>query len=335
MQRRGDAARQISATVALVTSEEMRGQARARLFEAERPRLRALAFRMLGSLADAEDVVQEAWLRLGRAEAERPGEVEDLPAWLTTVTARLALDTLRARKRRGEEPLGAEGEAEPETPIMSFRASPASSPEEEAIMAEEVGLALLVVLDRLAPAERLAFVLHDAFGLPFAQVAAVLRRTPEAARQLASRARRRVRGEPLAQNGQADREVVAAFARAAREGDLSALVRLLDPAVTLLLDPARLPPGAPAEVRGAQAVAGRARLGAMGRSGHLVQVDGRPALAVAPGGRLELVMTFEVSDGRIARIAVVADPARLAVLPLALLPEPVEVGSLPGPGQIE
>ncbi len=301
--------------------------ARARLFEAERPRLRGLAFRMLGSLADAEDVVQEAWLRLVRTEAggaAGAATVADLPAWLTTVAARLALDALRRRRRRGEEPLPAEEGPEPHALGM---ATP--TPEEEAILAEQVGLALLVVLDRLQPAERLAFVLHDAFGLPFEQVAVVLGRTPEAARQAASRARRRVRGEPSAPAAVRDREVVAAFARAAREGDVPALIRLLDPDVTLRIDPTRLPPGAPAEVRGAKAVAGRARMGAMGHAGHLVLVDGRPALAVAPGGRLELVMTFEVTGERIVRIGVVAEPARLAALRLALLAEPAEVHMIP------
>jgi RNA polymerase sigma-70 factor (ECF subfamily) len=304
-------------------------EAHARLFEAERLRLRGLAFRMLGSLADADDVVQEAWLRLGRTRMD-PGrpEVNDLPAWLTTVTARLALDALRSRRRRGEEPLPAGEEVEPHA-FGAAGASPGSTPEEEAILAEQVGLALLVVLDRLAPAERLAFVLHDAFGLPFEQVAAVLGRTPEAARQAASRARRRVRGKPPGPAARANREVVAAFARAAREGDLPALVRLLDPDVTLRVDPVRLPFGAPAEVRGAQAVASRARMGAMGHAGHLVLVDGRPALAVAPGGRLELVITFEVVGERIVRIEAIAEPSRLAALPLALPAEPAGTAPLP------
>ncbi len=301
--------------------------ARARLFEAERPRLRALAFRMLGSLADADDVVQDAWLRLRRSEAGAKAgagtgsaPVADLPAWLTTVTARLALDALRSRKRRGEESLGPDDAgAGAGAGSGSAGAATGPSPEEEAILAEQVGLALLVVLDRLQPAERLAFVLHDAFGLPFEQVAAVLGRTPEAARQAASRARRRVRGEPPDPAARHDREVVAAFAQAARDGDLPTLMRLLDPDVTLRIDPARLPPGAPAEVRGAELVAGRAKMGATDRPGLLVLVDGRPALAVAPGGQLELVMTFEVQDGRIARIEVVVEPARLLALPLALL----------------
>ena len=301
---------------------DCRPDARARRFEAERPRLRSLAVRMLGSLADADDVVQEAWLRLVRADASAEAgsadAVADLPAWLTTVTARLALDALRSRRRRGEVALGSDNEAEPGA-LGAVEATAGPSPEEEAILAEEVGLALLMMLDRLQPAERLAFVLHDAFDLPFDRIATILGRTPQAARQAASRARRRVRGEPLTPALQADREVVVAFARAARDGDLVALVRLLDPDVTLRIDPARLPPGVPTEVRGAAVVAGRARMGALGRSGSLVLVDGRPALAVAPRGKLELVMTFEVRDGRIATIDVTAEPSRLSVLPLALL----------------
>ena len=301
----------------------------AALFEAERPRLRGLAYRMLGSLADADDVVQEAWLRLRRTEADAKvgsaAAVMDMPAWLTTVTARLALDALRARRRRGEEPF------EPDDGTARSRSSvaPRLDPEGEAILAEQVGLALLLVLDRLRPAERLAFVLHDVFDLSFDAIAAILDRTPEAARQVASRARQRVRGEPLNPSMARDREVVAAFARAAREGDLPTLVRLLDPDVTLRIDPARLPPGAPTEVRGADVVAGRARMGAMGRSGLLVLVDSRPALAVAPGGGLELVMTFEVQDGRIVRIEAIADPARLAALPLTLLAESAGSAELP------
>ena len=285
-------------------------------FEVERPRLRGLAYRMLGSLADADDVVQEAWLRLSRAIAD-PGqnEVVNVPGWLTTVTARLALDALRSRKRRGEEALEFEAE----------HVAAAVTPQEEAILAEQVGIALLVVLDRLAPAERLAFVLHDVFGMAFEEVAAILGRSPEAARQVASRARRRVRAEPVDDGAaavvRADRAVVDAFAAAARAGDMAALISLLDPEVTLHVDPARLPPGAPSEVRGAAAIAGRARLGGAGQAGHLVLVDGHPALAVAPGGRLAMVMTFEVVRERIVRIEVVSDPTRLEGIAVALIPQ--------------
>lgn len=294
--------------------------AQARLFEAERPRLRGLAFRMLGSLSDAEDVVQDAWLRLVRAEAgTEAGAVTDLPAWLTTVTARLALDALRSRRRRSEEPLEPDDTG---TRSSAWVAVSGPSAEEEVILAEQVGLALLVVLDRLPPAERLAFVLHDAFGLPFERIAAILGRSPEAARQVASRARRRVHGEPASLAVRHDREVVAAFARAAQEGDLPALIRLLDPEVTLHVDPASLPPGAPREVQGAEVVAGRARMGALHRTARLILVDGRPALGVVPGGKLELVMTFEVREGRIVRIEVITEPSRLLVLPLALLSAP-------------
>lgn len=299
----------------------------ARLFEAERPRLRRLAFRLLGSLADAEDAVQEAWLRLMRAgangeEAEEQagdtGLVADLPAWLTTITARLALDALRRRRRVAEEPLRTSEDAT--APFLGsalLLASP-PTPEEQAMLADEVGAALMLVMGRLKPAERLAFVLHDAFGLSFDEVARILDRSPDAARQAASRARRRVRSEPLSPALRADREIVASFARAAREGDVAALIRVLDPDVTLHIDPARLPSGTATEVRGAKVVAGRAVMGALGRTGHLLLVDGRPALAVAPAGRLEIMMTFEVAQGRIARIDVLADPARLATLDLAL-----------------
>jgi RNA polymerase sigma-70 factor (ECF subfamily) len=280
-----------------------------------------LAFRILGSLSDAEDIVQEAWLRLARFEAKGPGmddssPISDVQAWLTTVTARLALDRLRARRRRAEEPFETDGNAAPHGPKPGYRATPPPTPEDEAILAEEVGLAFLVVMNRLGPAERLAFVLHDGFGMSFDEVALVLGRTPEAARQVASRARRRVRGEPLTPALKADREVVSAFARAARAGDMVALVRLLDPEVTLRIDPTDLPGGAPAEVRGAQIVASRAVVGALGRSGQFVLADGRPALAVASGSQLDLVMTFDMHEGRIARIGIVAVRARLNALAL-------------------
>ena len=288
----------------------------AALFEVERPRLRGLAYRILGSLADADDVVQEAWLRLSRVAADPDRDpVANAPGWLTTVTARLALDALRARKRRGEEALGFESED---------RAS-AVDTQEETILAEQVGLAFLVVLDRLAPAERLAFVLHDVFGLPFEDVAEILGRSPAAARQVASRARRRIRADPVDEAAavaqRTDRAVIDAFAAAARAGDVAALIRLFDPDVTLHLDPARLPHGAPSAIHGAAAVAGRARLGGMRQAGQMVLVDGRPALAVAPGGRLAMLMTFEVVEDRIVRIEVVSDPKRLRGIAVTLIPD--------------
>lgn len=280
-------------------------------FESERPRLRALAYRMLGSLSEAEDVEQETWLRLGRAE---PGSIDDLPAWLTTVASRLALDALRARTRR-EEPLE---QGDPDTGSTAVPSS--DDPETEAILANEVGLALMVVLDRLGPAERLAFVLHDIFGLPFDRLAKILDRSPEAARQLASRARRRVRSAPIAASRTArQREVVEAFVRAARDGDVAGLVRLLDPDVVLRVDPLLLPEGAPQEVRGAAQVGSRARVGAAGSSGQLLLIDGRPGIAVAPRGRIERALLFRVAKGRIAIIEIVAAAERLATLEFQLV----------------
>lgn len=289
------------------------------MFEVERPRLRGLAYRMLGSLADAEDVVQEVWLRLNRIATGRdPIVIENLSGWLTTVATRLALDMLRARMRRAEEPL----ETAPDGRPVAVEGM-AIDPEAEMILAEQVGPALLVVLNRLAPSERIAFVLHDILGLPFEQVAVILGRTSAAVRQVASRARRRVRIEPTDDGGPTSqrrvREVVRSFSEAARAGDVAALIRLFDPDVTLSLDPTRIPTGATAQIRGAKDVAERARLGAMGRSGHLVLVDGRPALAIAPGGRLQMVMLFDVAGDQIVRIEIVSDAGRLNALPLTLI----------------
>ncbi|MET9396778.1 sigma-70 family RNA polymerase sigma factor [Kitasatospora sp. NPDC002965] len=276
-------------------------------FEAERGRLRSVAQRMLGSTGEAEEAVQEAWLRLERADA---AAVENLPGWLTTVVSRICLDVLRARAGAGRR------EAHVEEPVVE-------GPEAEAELVEEVGRAMLVVLDRLGPAERVAFVLHDGFAVPFEQIGPVVGRTPVAAKKLASRARQRVRGtagaEPAPPAGH--RAVVEAFLAAARGGDLDALLAVLAPDVVRRADPAALPAGRPAVARGALAVARETRvIGQRARFGVPVLVDGRIGVAIAPGGRLWLVLLMTVADGRVAGFEVVADRARLAGTEITLLP---------------
>jgi len=283
----------------------------ARRFEEHRTRLRAVAYRMLGSLTEADDAVQEAWLRLNRTDAS---EVENLDAWLTTVVARVSLNMLRARRLRREERLGV---PMPE-PIVD-RAD-GVDPEHEALLADSVGLALLVVLETLSPPERVAFVLHDIFAVPFDEIAPIVDRSPEAARQLASRARRRVQGEntvPDADLG-TQRRVVDAFLAAAREGDFEGLLEVLDPDVVLRRDVAPL--GGAGEVRGARAVAGQAL--AYTRFGALM----RPALVNGAVGAVAIldevafaVGAFTVSRGKIVEIDIVADPDRVRELDLAVL----------------
>lgn len=280
-------------------------------FEAERGRLRAVAQRMLGSTGEAEDAVQEAWLRLGRTD---PAEVANLPGWLTTVVSRICLDLLRARAVRREEPAD---EALPDGPAG------AGDPEEEALLVESVGRALLVVLDRLGPAERVAFVLHDGFAVPFERIAPIVGRTPVAAKKLASRARQRVRGtaagppERLAGH----RRVVEAFLSAARGGDLDELLAVLAPDVVRRADPAALPAGRSLVARGALTVARETTVfGRRARFGAVALVNGVPGILIAPGGRLRLVLRVAVADGLVAGYEVVADPARLAGLELAVLP---------------
>ncbi|MFI8457336.1 sigma-70 family RNA polymerase sigma factor [Kitasatospora sp. NPDC085464] len=280
-------------------------------FEAERGRLLAIARRMLGSTGEAEDAVQEAWLRLVRTD---PAEIDNLPGWLTTVVSRICLDLLRARAARREEPTG---EALPDA------AGGGADPEREALLVESVGRALLVVLDRLGPAERVAFVLHDGFAVPFDRIAPIVGRTPVATKKLASRARQRVRGtaalppEPLAGH----RRVVEAFLAAARDGDLAGLLAVLAPDVVRRADPAALPPGRSPVARGAATVARETTvLGRRARHGAVALVDGVPGILIAPGGRLWLVLRVAVADGRVAGYEVVADPARLAALDLAVLP---------------
>jgi RNA polymerase sigma-70 factor (ECF subfamily) len=288
-------------------------------FEEDRPRLRGVAYRMLGSLSEAEDAVQEAWLRLARSDA---AAVENLGGWLTTVVSRVCLDMLRARSARREEPAG--------TPLVESSAvrGEGADPEAEAALADSVGLALLVVLDTLAPAERLAFVLHDLFALPFDEIGPIVGRSPEAARQLASRARRRVRGAPATpdRDRTRQREVVEAFLRAARAGDLEGLLAVLDPDAVVRIDAAAridAPPeeaGQAREVRGAAAWAGRFAAYSRGlRSVQAALVDGSVGVIVAPGGRLSRVLAFSFANDRITRVEVIADPGRLRELDVAVL----------------
>jgi RNA polymerase sigma-70 factor (ECF subfamily) len=280
-------------------------------FEEHRTHLRAVAYRMLGSVSEADDAVQETWVRLSRSD---PSSVENLRAWLTTVIGRVSLNMLRSRKTRREEPFGA---AMPD-PVVTLEDE--TDPEHEALLADSVGLALLVVLETLTPAERLAFVLHDMFAVPFDEIAPIAGRSPAAARQLASRARRRVRGAPVPDADLArQREVVDAFAAAAREGDFDALVAVLDPDVVLRTDHA-LPPGAPMLVRGARAVAERAfafrQLAPFARP---ALVNGAAGAVVTPRGRLFAVMGFTVVRGKIVEIEVFTDRARLRRLDLSFL----------------
>jgi len=281
-------------------------------FKENRSHLRAVAYRMLGSLSEADDAVQEAWLRLARTDTS---SVENLGGWLTTVVARVCLDMLRSRKSRREEPIEADG---PE-PVASGEA--AIDPEHEVLMADSVGLALLVVLETLAPAERVAFVLHDMFDLPFDEIAPIVRRSPTAARQLASRARRRVQGADAKPDADRSRrkEIVDAFLAASRGGDFEALLAVLDPGVVFRADPAAMQLGAAAEVRGAATVA----TSFLGRAGgaRTALVDGAVAAVVAPGGRLLLVLRFTIADGRITAIEAIADRERLDGLDLAVLDE--------------
>ena len=299
-------------------------------FAEHRDHLRAVAYRLLGSMADADDAVQDTWLRLAGADAS---DVENLGGWLTTVVARVSLNMLRSRRRHPEEPVGASWpaplEARAGTAAGSPGAGPAASlgdPEDEAVLADSVGLALLVVLDTLTPAERLAFVLHDLFAMPFDEVGAVLGRSTDATRQLASRARRRVRGAPSPDRA-ADlgrqREVATAFLAASRGGDLSALLELLDSDVTLTADAGAVPSGKPALLHGADMVAKGAVL-ASGRAdqSQLALVDGVVGIVFAPAGRLQIVLALAVTPERkINAIDVIADPDRLRRLRLAVLPD--------------
>ncbi|MCE6998090.1 sigma-70 family RNA polymerase sigma factor [Saccharothrix sp. S26] len=284
-------------------------------FEADRGHLRAVAYRVLGSMSEAEDAVQEAWLRLQRADTR---DVGNLTGWLTTVVGRVCLDMLRSRASRREDPLDVR------VPDPVLAPDDGGNPEHEAVLADSVGLALLVVLEALTPAERLAFVLHDLFALPFDDIAPIVGRTPAAARQLASRARRRVRdGTPVPDALPRQREVVDAFTAAARDGDFEGLLAVLDPDVVLRVDFGALNPDLTTTVRGAEEVARRAlmfrRPEAVSRR---VLVNGGTGILTAPGGVPASVMGFTVSGGRIVAIDVLADPERLARLDLSGLDLP-------------
>ena len=279
-------------------------------FEEHRGHLRAVAYKMLGSLSEADDAVQESWLRLSRSDAS---EVENLRAWLTTVVARVCLNVLRSRRTRREEPLDVR------VPDPVVTADDGTQPEHEALLADSVGLALLVVLDTLGPAERLAFVLHDMFGVPFDEIAGLVDRSPAAARQLASRARRRVQGAAPVPDADlaAQRRVVDAFFAAARDGDFEALVAVLHPDVVSRGDGG---PGASRVARGAREVAARALTFA--RLSPFVRpalVNGAAGAVVAPRGKPFSVMGFTVAGGRIVEIDAITDPARLRALDLAVL----------------
>ncbi|BCJ36923.1 DNA-directed RNA polymerase sigma-70 factor [Actinocatenispora thailandica] len=281
-------------------------------FERARPRLRAVAYRMLGSASEADDAVQEAWLRLSRADR---GDVRSLPAWLTTVVARICLNMLQARQTRREQPL-----EDHEPPAGG------ADPAAEAELTESVGLALSTVLDRLAPAERLAFVLHDMFAVPFDEIADIAGRSPAAVRQLASRARRRVResGARPEPDRARQRTVVQAFLAASRNGDFAALLALLDPDAVLRADAAAVATGASTGVVGAAAVA--EQFAGRARAARFALVDGAAALVWSVGGEVRVVFTLTVVGDRITEIEILADPARLRALDVVL---PDRVGSLP------
>ena len=281
-------------------------------FEANRSHLRAVAYRMLGSLSEADDAVQEGWLRLSRADTSG---VENLGGWLTTVVARVCLDMLRSRASRREERLDAQQLPEP---IASREGE--FDPEQEALMADAVGLALLVVLDTLNPAERLAFVLHDLFDVPFDEIAPIVGRSPTAARQLASRARRRVRGQSAAMDADVDltrqRAVVGAFLAASRAGDFQALLATLDPEVVLRTDDAAIALGAWSGIRGAQDMAGRFAGVRGARPAHM---RGAVGAVWAPGGQLRVAFVFAITHDKIVAIDLVADPERLRQLDPVIL----------------
>jgi RNA polymerase sigma-70 factor (ECF subfamily) len=289
-------------------------------FEENRPRLRGVAYRMLGSLSEAEDAVQEAWLRLNRIDT---ATVENLGGWLTTVVSRVCLDMLRSRKSRREEPIGAQV-----TESSAVRGEGAD-PEDEAALADSVGVALLVVLDTLTPAERLSFVLHDLFAVPFDEIGSIMGRSPDAAKQLASRARRRVRGSPAPSDaGRArQREVVEAFLRAARAGDIDGLLAVLDPDAVVRIDGAARMAGGAAdaanvtrEIRGASTWV--RQFVALSRGLRFVQpalIDGSVGLIFAPAGKLSRALTFTLTNAKVSRLEVIGDSARLRELDIAVL----------------
>jgi RNA polymerase sigma factor (sigma-70 family) len=298
-------------------------------FEENREHLRAVAYRLLGSAADADDAVQDAWLRLAGADTN---DVENLRAWLTTVVARISLNMLRARRHRAEDPVGDAWPPAAELRAGSDRAPAGGStprpadPEEEVVLADSVGVALLVVLDALSPSERLAFVLHDLFAMPFTEVAAVLGRSVDATRQLASRARRRVQGAPSPESTGSlarQREVTTAFLTATRTGNFEALVALLDADVVLTGDAFVSPSGRPEVFRGREQVGrGAVTAGERARHSQLALIDDRIGIVYAPGGRLELVLLLTATPQyTVAAVDIIADPSRLRDLRIALLPD--------------
>jgi RNA polymerase sigma factor (sigma-70 family) len=280
-------------------------EAHAERFESERTRLRAIAYRMLGSLSEAEDAVQETWLRLSGRGAD---EIENLPAWLTTVVTRVCLTMLEARRVRREEPL-VEGGAGPEVSVATL------DPEHEAVLADSVGIALQVVLEELSPPERVAFVLHDLFSVPFEEIAEIMGRSTVAVRQLASRARRRVAGRPVPDSDLARQwDVVSAFYAAAREGEFQRLLELLDPDVVLRIEGGAAP-GASRLIRGASAVAERASGGARaGRQARMALVNGAAGAVIFEGDQVFAVFSYTVVGARIVEIEMLADPERLRAL---------------------
>jgi RNA polymerase sigma-70 factor (ECF subfamily) len=287
------------------TPESLAGQ-----FEEHRGHLRAVAYRMLGSLSEVDDAVQEAWLRLSRADVTG---IDNLGGWLTTVVARVCLDMLRSRQSRREEAFT------PDAPEPAATGMRGSNPEQEALLADSVGLALLVVLDRLMPAERLAFVLHDMFAVPFEEIAPIVGRSPEAARQLASRARRRARGGAAAPGPDLvrQREVVDAFIAALRAGDFEGLLAVLDPDLVVRADMAA---GAPSEIRGAAVWAkGAVAYGHLARLTQPALVNGAIGVVVAPQGRLVRALRFTIANGRITEIEVIGNPARLGELDVSIV----------------
>jgi RNA polymerase sigma factor (sigma-70 family) len=293
------------------------GELWAQQFEENRGHLRSVAYRILGSVneAEADDAVQEAWLRLSRSDA---AAIENFGGWLTTVVARVCLDTLRSRSSRREDALD---ERASEAAANGQRAS---NPEQEALLADSVGLALLVVLDRLKPAERIAFVLHDMFDVSFDEIASIVGRSPTAARQLASRARRRVQGAgtPSQTDLNRQRQVVDAFLASLRGGDFEGLVAVLDPEVVVRIDEAAARPGGPREIRGAKAWAkGAVAFAQLASSLQPMLVDGTVGLVWAPGGRLSRVLKFTVASGKIVDADIIADPVRLRGLHLTAIKE--------------
>jgi RNA polymerase sigma-70 factor (ECF subfamily) len=288
-------------------------------FEENRPRLRGVAYRMLGSLSEAEDAVQEAWLRLNRSDT---ATVENLGGWLTTVVSRVCLDMLRSRKLRREELIGAQVNE------TSVARGEGADPEGEAVLADSVGVALLVVLDTLSPAERLAFVLHDLFALPFDEIGSIVGRSPAATKQLASRARRRVRGSAPSDAGRArQRAVVEAFLQAARAGDLEGLLAVLDPDAVIRIDgAARIAAGAADAADTARELTGAStwvkQFVALSRGLRFVQpalINGSVGLILAPRGKLSRALTFTVTNAKVTRVEVIGDPARLRELDIGVL----------------